>query len=241
MKKTLLIISLLTIFLISGFAKNNQTDSIAAANQTVELKKLNAKVDSLLKITNELSKERNYFSTALSSQTMIFSIIITIALAFAGVFSVKTIKDEIKKHKNETKLTINKQDEKINKIEEVNKKHDYNINNALANVAILIRDLYKKDYMNFIYSLRAAKYHLLNNNYLQCELALKKLTELLNGPVFSTDSKSAILNVSKDIEVDLKLLTNSGNEKIRNMAIKINCKYLEIKEQEPVVEVSPKA
>lgn len=241
MKKTLLIISLLTIILISGFAKNNQTDSIAYANQTVQLNELNSKVDSLLKVTDKLTIEKSYFSSTLSSQTTIFGVIITIALALFGLISFITYKKELENYKTETKSIIDGQDDKINKIEEVNKKHDYDINDALAKVFVVACDLYKHDSVRFIFSLNAAKYYLLNKSYTVCESNLAKSTEVINKTILPKDFKKNVSDYSEDIEADLELLSNSENKRIKNMAIMIYSKYIEIKEQEPVVETSPEA
>ena len=243
MKKTLLIISLLTIILISGAAKNNQTDSIAPTKQTVQLKELNAKVDSLLKITNELSKERNYFSTALGSQTMIFSIIITITLFLFGLISFASFKIEMKKHKTEIKLIISKQNEKIKTIEEKNKIHDAAINKALANtyatVAVLFRNTSKSTY--FKYCTSAALYQMYNEVYDISTNLLKSSLETIEDLDYYQNTHKDVVEKYTSIDKDFLELINCKDEAVRKIALKIYSKYLEFKEQKPVVEASPEA
>jgi len=239
MKKTLLIISLLTIILISGAAKNNQTDSIAAAKQTVQLKELNAKVDSLLKITNELSKERNYFSTALSSQTMIFSIIITITLFLFGLISFASFKIEMKKYKTEIKLIISKQDEKIKSTENINKKLERLTYKSLGNLAILISKYHNNDEATqFKFLLQGARYQSLYEQFEICNeninFALVLIDKEINNP-------KGIKIVTDENADDLQSLISCQDETVKQSAVKVYAKYLELKEQEPVVDPNPKA
>ena len=241
MKKTLLIISLLTVILISGFAKNNQTDSIAYAKQTVQLKELNAKVDSLLKVTDRLSEEKNYFSAALSSQTSIFGIIITIALALFGVFSFITYKKELENYNAENKSIIDKQDNKINKIEEVNKKHDYDINHLLATMYTAIAMLFETSdpYTCFKFSTSAAAYHMKNNFSIPCPSLLNGSLKIIESENYYPEIHNKVVNGYTGIDEEFLELINCDDEAVKNIAIKIYRKYIEFKEQ--VIEASPKS
>jgi hypothetical protein len=241
MKKTLLTISLLIIILISGFAKNNQTDSITDTKQTVQLKEFNAKVDSLLKITNELSKEKNYFSTALSSQTSIFGIIITIALALFGLISFAAFKIEIKKYKTETKSIINKQDEKIKSIEEKNKAQRYDINHVLATTytAIAMQFEDSDPYTCFKFSTSAAAYHMKNNCLIPCPSLLNISLRIIESPYYYPEIHNKVVIGYTGIDEEFLELINCEDEAVRNIALKIYSKYIEFKEQ--VIEASPKA
>lgn len=243
MKRTLLIISLLTIILISGAAKNNQTDSIAYAKQTVQLKELNSKVDSLLKVTDRLSEEKNYFSVALSSQTTIFGVIIAIALAILGGYSVLSIKYEIKKYKSETKSIIKEQDKKIKTIEEKNKTHDTAIYKSLIityNIIAVIFDKTDKT-MCFMYLTSAAVYQMYNGQYKGSIDQLNLSLNIIENPSYYPKIHNEVVEKYTSIDEDFLELINCKDEAVRKIALKIYSKYLEFKEQDPVVEASPKA
>lgn len=245
MKKTLLIISLLTIILISGFAKNNQTDSIAAAKQTVQLKELNAKVDSLLKVTDKLSIEKSYFSSTLSSQTEIFGIMITIAIAIIGFFSINTIKNEIRKYKTETKSIIKEQDKKRKtveeKIEEDIKTQRYDINHVLATTYTAIAMLFETSdpYTCFKFSTSAAAYHMKNNFSIPCPSLLNGSLKIIESENYYPEIHNKVVNGYTGIDEEFLELINCDDEAVKNIAIKIYRKYIEFKEQ--VIEASPKS
>ncbi len=230
MKRILLLVYFLAIFVFPNFGIAIK-DSIYNETQTLQLERLNSKVDSLLKVTAKFSEEKNYFSTALNSQTTIFSIIITIALFLFGLISFVNMKLEIKKYKDETESIINRQNDIIESVKVKNNKHDELINNALGNLNALIAEYYgTNERMKFKYALNAARFQQTKEPYDSALVNLNKALDICKKDNFEL-LYSDIKEKDKVIEDNLKILINSKDDEIVKISLEIYAKYLEIKEK----------
>ena len=210
-------------------------DSIYNKTQVLQLERLNSKVDSLLKVTAKFNEEKNYFTTALNSQTMIFSIIITITLFLFGLISFVNMKLEIKKYKEETENIISRQNDIIDTVKEKNKKHDELIYGALGNLNALIAEFYNTDErQKFKFALGASKYLQTKEPYDAALTNLNKAYEISKKDYFNT-LFTEITEKDQIIENHLKVLINSKSKEIVKVSMAIYQKYLEVKEQNEII------
>jgi hypothetical protein len=94
--------------------KNQLSDSLACKTLKSEVVSLMWKIDSLNSRLNKYEMNVNYFSTALSSQTAIFSIIVTVMTLLIGFISYNKFKAEVKAVTEKYEQSI----ENYNKIKE---------------------------------------------------------------------------------------------------------------------------
>ena len=236
MKKTILLISMLTFFLLPNYGTRNN-DSILMSYQNSRLNELNTKVDSLLKATEKFNEEKNYFTTALSSQTTIFTLIISIIVSLIGLVSFLGFKFEIKKYKEETQVIIDRQNKVIESFDKTSKKHDDMINEAFGSIYVMVATANKKHIdLNYIFSLKAAKHMFLSNNYKSSIANLESVYALVEKNQINEEAYTYISTKYEKIEDDFQLLLNCKNETLKKLTFKIYHGYLEFMEKQPKIE-----
>lgn len=233
----LLLVLIVTMFIDCPSMAKPNADSILYTQQTKRIILLDKKVDSLLKVTDKFSIEKNYFSSALSAQTTIFSVIVTIALALFGFVSYSEFASLVRKHKKETKTKIDEQNAKIDSIAESNKSQDKLISSALGNISSLVTDVFKdKKAIAFIFSIKAAKHHL-QSEYLNGAVAnLSTAVDIIDDPEFFDKLFATVLQFDNENMNDLKFLISSENEKVMTLALNILNKYIVYKYQYSVIK-----
>ena len=230
MKRIVLLVCFLATYSFPNFGISIN-DSTYNKTESSQLESLNSKVDSLLKVTAKFSEEKNYFTTALNSQNMIFSIIITITLFLFGLISFVNMKFEIKKYKQETESIVERQNKIIDAVKVTNKKHDGLINTALGNLNALIAEYYNtNERMLFKYSINATRFLELNESFDAALVNLNKAFDITNKAYF-VDLFEEISEKDKVIEDNLKILINSKNEEIVKLSLSIYSSYLIVKEK----------
>jgi uncharacterized protein YoxC len=230
MKRIVLLVYFLATFAFPNFGITSN-DSTYNKTESLQFESLNSKVDSLLKVTAKFNEEKNYFTTALNSQTMIFSIIITITLFLFGLISFVNMKFEIKKYKEETESIINRQNDIIESVKGKNNKHDELINSALGNLNALIAEYYNtNERVKFKYAINAARFQQTKEPYDTALVNLNKALDITKKDYFDTLFDD-ITERDMVIEDNLKILINSKNEEIVKTSLAIYLKYLEVKEK----------
>ncbi|MBL7968330.1 MAG: hypothetical protein JNK09_15105 [Prolixibacteraceae bacterium] len=212
----------------------NKSDSIVLVQQNQRLILLDSKVDSLLKVTSKFQEEKNYFATAISSQTTIFSIIITITLFLFGFISYVRFNLLIKQYKKETESIIDRQNQIIDSVREANKVHEKLIYTALGNTYALISDVFKsKKSMVFIHTISGSKYHNSSGYSIGALTLLKKTKEIIDTSEFYEKYFSAIIKSDNEGKIvdNLKALMNSEDRDVMAIAVYILNKYLSYQDQ----------
>lgn len=231
MNKRTLILFLFSLTLYShGICQSHSV----LKNDSLQIEQLNLKIDSLLDVTLKFNQEKNYFTTALNSQTMIFSIIVTVVLFLFGLVQNYNLKMEIKKYNIRNEIKIGKQNEIINEINTKSNNHNRLINKAMGNLNAMIATYYKKnDTMQFKFRIAAAKFQHLNDSVKPAISNLDSCYQITKKVDFDKIVKSIIdedLEI-KSVDESLIELINGKNEEIKRLSLNIYCKYIEVKQK----------
>ncbi len=206
------------------------------------IQKLERKVDSLSQKVETLNIERNYFQTAINTQTGIFSCIVVVSFTIIALFSFliindrskkseARINDSIAKQKTEFEALMSEQTEKFKKVE-----HDINKQNVLGykalsraygSLAIGAKD---ETYKSKLY-LSAAFSAYKCNDFTLCIACLsnaKLFLDSLKGDQIKEFNKEDLVNTKSD----LKELMISEDQTITDLIVHILSKVNSLKETE---------
>ena len=213
--------------------------------QSHSLQKLERRVDYLSKTVNNLSIEKNFFQTTLSSQTTTYSIIVTILLAVIGLFSFLIINAQYRKSEVRTKELLDKQTydferlistqkEKFDLVEADMQKQSKMISKALCNtfVSLSLINGFGDTYI-LRFSVYAAFHAIKHEN---SELTISCLSKANNCFNRLINSPEECKNFTDDIDNPniisaLKELVQSDKPAISNLAIDLVSKINKLNKQ----------
>ena len=141
--KRFLYIAICYFISITNINAVDKNDSIRYDKLTNELNALQLKVDSLTTITEKFEVEKNYFQTALNTQTGIFVLIITLFTALIGYISLKQIERKIKEYKKESDDMITLQNDNLTEFEMSIKEQREVANRTTGNLYAHLANYYK--------------------------------------------------------------------------------------------------
>jgi hypothetical protein len=210
---------------------NNQLDFIEKTNDSIinRQNELKSQLDTLIyelnkskSINDSINKEltfyrvkEDYYSTALSTQSTRFALIISGVLALFGILSFSFYKIELIRLKKSTKKRIDKQTEKfiehIDKIEGL----DENLNLALGNLNITIALLFLEKKL----LIDAFKYYLIGSKH----LTDWNISQLKPDEKIEERFKTIISNLRMtEKHLDEIIDKNYGKEEFKDQIDKIN-------------------
>lgn len=221
--RTLILIVGIGILSSPAIGKNKK-EVYSNEQHSEEIEQLNAKIDSLIKITSKITEERNYFSTALSSQTTIFSVIVTIVISLLSLASYLNIRGMMLKQKKEMLAEMNNHKSKIEEIESSTAENQKLVYKALGNLNVVISKVIDKNDTKIIYLIQAAKYNIL---YGSEPIALRNLNNAKR--IIDTEGITRDFKKYDKVIQELQILIRSKNEKVMYISSHIVCKILEYK------------
>lgn len=223
--RTLILITGVVIISSSVIGQNKQ-EVYNYEQQCKEIKQLNAKVDSLIKTTSKIAEERNYFSTALCSQTTIFSVIITIIISLLSLVSYLNIKGMMLKQKKEMLAEMNKHKFRIDDIEKDNNGNKKLVNKALGNLNVLISDFFKDKSSDarFYYLIQAAKYQFINDSGSPAYQNLTNAKKMLEEDGLTSKFQKYDIVIQ-----DLQMMIKSKDNDLALVSSQMICKILEFR------------
>lgn len=229
------VLSIIFMFISLSVFCESQSDFLMLEKiheQSKLLTVLESKVDSLSAIVGSLKHERNYFHTALSSQTAIFAAILTVVIFLVGLFTIIIIRLEIIKNKKRVDKLLKKQKTKfkvftdnIDKIKEDIIWAFGNINSSIA-ISGVTKSLNK-----VFYFIAAAYQHNKSDSIAVTTKCLEAACTIIDTAIKNNEKLDSHLPYN-DVKINLTdIISNYSDEKIQILSIDLFAKISQGVEQ----------
>lgn len=221
-----LIGAILLLFICQSFGQSYEPNEELLVDSS-NIESLDEKINMLVDSIKRLEGERNYFETALNSQTVIFSIILSFILFLFGTVSYINFKLEVRRNEKLFNSNLSKLEKSFSKLEQ-----DFSVKNNLfyqnnGRLSMVVAETIFKDKLTQKLSqyLVAVEFYFNSegkNKNQSIRTILKQCTKITEDILKNDSERQVFINHdhNKDIE-RLKTILKLNDKEIVNQTIKL--------------------